>query len=159
MAETKRITVKTRISHQMVRVRAGWVDSLTGEEWDILECPECGYLQRIQWQPWKSETLRLGEGMITDEMANEILALCKSGPEGRLKAKQLMARAPGHSYVQVPSEDQLRQIARDMDQEAEFDKALEAAILEGRPLFTFGMGGAEASTWPKGGGPPKGEVS
>lgn len=160
MTETKTVTIgRGKVQHTMVLVESGWVDPLTGEEWDVLECPSCGYLQRVQWEPWKTETLRRGEGMLTAEDSRELLELHRSGPAGQLKTRQIMARAPGHSYVRVPTEDQLRQVAREQGREAEFEEMVEEAILKGEPLFTFGMGGAEASTWPEGGGPVKGEVS
>ena len=135
--------------HQMVLVGRR-VDALTGEEWDVLECPVCGYLCKKQWDPYQNVDLRLGEGMLTKEDVDRIMQLSGQGPVGRTKAQKILSRAPGHGYVRVPTEDELRQMAREAGQEAEFEAAVDRAIVEGKPLLTFGMGGVEASTWPKG---------
>ena len=37
--------------------------------------------------------------------------------------------------------------------EAEFEAKLRQAIIEGKPLLRFGLGGASVETWPKGSGP------
>ena len=142
------------IQHQMLLV-GPYVDALTGEEWELLECPTCGYMQKVQWEPHKSETLRYGEGMLAPGGVEEITALCKSGPVGRLKASQILARQPSHAYVRVPTEGELREAARLEDVLDEFEESVDQAIIEGRPLIEFGMGGAKASTWPKGTGPVK----
>ena len=139
MTETEQITVKAMIQHQMVLV-GPYVDAMSGEEW---------------WEPHKSETLRYGEGMLAPGGVEEITALCKSGPVGRLKASQILARQPSHAYVRVPTEGELREAARLEDVLDEFEESVDQAIIEGRPLIEFGMGGAKASTWPKGTGPVK----
>lgn len=156
--ETKTIQVKAKITHQLLLVRHQ-VDALTGEEWDVLECPQCSYMQRVQWDPWRQETLRLGEGMLTEEDAAHITELCKQGSTGRMEAQRIMARAPGHAYVRVPTEAEMRELAKAMGKESEFEAAVEQAVVDGKPLLTFGLGGATATTWPRGCGPVKGEPS
>ena len=54
MAKPKQIRVKAKVRHALVTIQEGWIDSLTGEEWDILHCPECGYTKKVQWEPLAS---------------------------------------------------------------------------------------------------------
>lgn len=145
----KAIAARSTETHKMLLVKQR-TDTLTGEEWDLLECPTCGYLCKVQWKPYKSKTLCVGEGMLTDEDAERITQLCREGPVGRVRAQEMMSAVPGHAYVRVPTEDELRQVAEKAGRLEEFEESVEQAIIDGKPLLTVGLGGAKASAWPKG---------
>lgn len=128
------------------------VDALTGEEWEWYECPVCGFLQRIQFDPFRRETLRLGAGMISKEEAAEHDILAKT-PAGRAQVEQRISEAPGHYYVGLPSFEDLRRIAEAEGKAEDFERAVNRALVDGVPIWTFGIGGHEVSVWPPGMGP------
>lgn len=123
------------------------VDPLTGEEWDLLECPTCGYLAQYQARPYKCRVLRLGEGMLTPEDAAEFAALGDT-PEGHLAVMKRFARAPSHTYMGMPRQQEMQQIADLVGKGEEFKAEVEEAQVEGRPLLSLTFGGVDLSAWP-----------
>jgi hypothetical protein len=128
-----------------------YIDALTGEEWELYQCGKrCGEEWKVQFRPWKRVVLERGAGQLTEQDAERINALCDEGPVGQAKAKAIMAAAPSHVLVRVPSEDDLRELATQHGKLAEFEAGVDQAIIDGKPLASFSMGGATAETWPKG---------
>jgi len=151
------IAVKASRSHRMVHI-GDYIDP-AGDEWELYECAEqCGELWKVRPQPWKVVHLEEGAGQLTEADALEITALCKQGPVGQARAKERLAACPGHALVRTPTEDEMREWAKDMGKQLEFEAAVEQSIIEGKPLVRFGMGGATAETWPKGTKRPMGDL-
>ena len=117
------VTVKPGVTHRIV-VYNTITDALTGQEWEYRECPTCGHSDRFCWEPVACKTLERG----TMPWAS-------------------------HVHVSIPTEDELRALARRHGMEAEFEAALRQAIVEGKPLLRFNLGGESAETWAKGTGP------
>lgn len=151
MGEPRIINVTAGLSHHMLFLGIQ-TNAITGEEWELFECPECGYLCKMQWEPYRSEILRYGDGMVTPEEAEEFSVLAKT-PAGRVKIEKRLASVPKHSYIRVPTLDELRSTAEHEGRLEEFEKSVDDAIVSGKPLFTFGIGDNTASVWPPGGKP------
>ena len=128
------------------------VDALTGDEYILFTCPLCTFQQR-RLPDGKIETMR--DDAITEADAAEFAELDKT-PVGRLEVSRRLRQAPGHSIMQIGSEDEWREVAKAHGGLAEFEAAVYRAIVAGEPLLSLSSaGGAKTSTWPKGTGPVK----
>ena len=125
------------------------VDALTGQEWDLFECPTCGHYERVQWHPHRRHTIRYGEGMITPEDAREFSVLAGT-PAGRAEVQRRLSCAPSHVYLRMPTVDDLREMAEQRGELAEFDAAVDDATVRGEPLLRFKLGDQEICTYPPG---------
>ena len=83
---------RAREKHYPTRTGA-WTCQITGD-WELWECPDCGYKVQIRWHPFKKIVLNAGANAITPEIADESIRLRKLGEHG--KANALLAAAPAH---------------------------------------------------------------
>ena len=143
MGEVK-INTERRSSHKMIYL-GPWLDALRGKEWELYLCPECGYMQGVQWEPYYEDIdLQLGEGMLTEEEKEEFAHL-RQVEAGRLERNKRLAVQPIHVAIKSITESNLREMARREGRLEEFEEAVNRAIIEGKPLFEFGLAGHKES--------------
>ena len=104
-------------------ISLGVVIDTTGDQWEYRECPDCGHRDKIRWEPFRCVTLERG----TMPWAS-------------------------HAQFRMPSEDDLRELARRQGRGPEFEAAVDKAILNNEPLLRLGIGGATAETRVRGTG-------
>ena len=147
MAETA-VMLGQANAHRMLCI-GSQVDALTGQEWDLFECPTCGHQERVQWKPYKSQVLKYGEGMITPEDAAAFSVLAKT-PAGRAEVNRRLSSAPAHVYLRAPSFEDLRDMAEKRGDLADFERRVDDAIVAGEPLLSFNLGSQQACVYPPG---------
>ena len=154
MGEVK-INTERRSSHKMIYL-GPWLDALRGKEWELYLCPECGYMQGVQWEPYYEDIdLQLGEGMLTKEEKHEFARL-RQVEAGRSERNRRLANQPNHVALKDITESGLRELAKREDRLEDFERAVNQAIVEDKPLLEFTFCGQTVRTWALGTGPVSG---